>query len=66
MVPVIYTVQLAPNDTVLKDFHETVTKDAQAKAKKALVVSIAVSTESLHHAFPSFAWRAGTEGPLVA
>jgi hypothetical protein len=35
--------QLAPSDSALKTFHDSVTADAQAKAKRAQVVSLVVS-----------------------
>lgn len=39
--------QLAPSDLILKELHDSVTTDAQTKAKKAQVVSLVVSPIAL-------------------
>ena len=36
--------QLAPSDSTLKEFHEGVVKDSEARARKAQVVSLVVSS----------------------
>ena len=35
--------QLAPSDKTLKEFHESIVKDSEAKAKKAQILSLVVS-----------------------